>query len=346
MRFNVHDIIRFDITTSSPYRGHYLADYYRQFLSKEDDPPDFEVSMSDFAPEVKGCMVIGGKYYVKDNYVFCEDRHKVVQWRFSLTDVGSRARISFNGGTYSDRFLREDIIDAMLAFGMTEKGGCLLHASGVSIGQNAFVFAGTQHAGKTSTILNLLADNPRIGYLGNDAILLSAKGQAYDFPVPLQVYPYNLQAVPRLSTMLSSRQKLRLTMNDIILRVTNRYLSFPLDVQPEDLFEVESNHYGLRALFFLTSSTNDCPRVIENGSVDEIIEKLILNNRIEMRYLDRCLRAYSVGNPEFDVDRHWRGLRNVLASILSHTAVFEVILPRQYSKTGYLMISNVIASLL
>jgi len=156
--FNIHNLITFSIEgNNKKIIDHFKRDY-AYFISTSEIDPDFRIIVSDFELDIKDCNFINYKYYVRDNYIACSDRYKIVKWKLSIKDIETKPIVNFNGGIFSELFLRDYIIEPLIAFLLVQKGYILMHASSIAYNNQGIIFPATKGTGKTATLLNFMKD--------------------------------------------------------------------------------------------------------------------------------------------------------------------------------------------
>ena len=105
-----------------------------------------------------------------------------------MTDGHPTRRIEYASIPPSNFLFKDSCIEPVVLAGLESKGLGSLHASGLLIGQQAWIFCGGPRSGKT--ILALLG--ARFGHiLLSDDIVILGKGYVHPYPVPPRVYLLN-----------------------------------------------------------------------------------------------------------------------------------------------------------
>lgn len=333
MNFNIHDLLKFKIEgTDKRILKHFSRDY-SYFRTNEEIESELDIIVSDFTSTNDNCYIINQKYYVKDNYIFCNDSHKIVKWSFCIKDIENKPTVYFKGGLFSEIFLRDFIIEPLIGFKLAQKGYSLVHASGVALDNKGFVFPACKGVGKTSTMLNLIGDGGI--YLSNEPIIISNDGMVYSFPSYIHFYHYNLKGNPQFSEKLKIEDKIELELKHLVYLLSLKYGSFSLNIDSKKLFKEIGDKYPLQSLILLTKTNRKEVKILENIDKKELVERLITINKFEMQYFSDYLMAYSYIYPENTVTSYWQTLENNLVSALSKTPCHEVVIPFKYNSTVY-----------
>ena len=333
MNFNVHDLFKFKMEgTNKKILKHFSQDY-SYFRTDEEIESELDIILSDFIPDNKDCYIINHKYYIKENYIYCKDKYKIVNWKFCIKNLNGKPTIYFKGGLFSALFLRDYIIEPLIAFKLAQKGFLLIHASGVALNGKGFVFPACKGVGKTSTMLNLI-DNGGI-YLSNEPIIISNKGKVYSFPSHIHFYHYNLKGASKFSGSLKIKDKIELELKHLIYILSLKYGSFPLNINAEKVFEKIGDEYPLQSLILLTKTNRNGITILENIDKKELVERLILVNMFEMQYFSDILMAYSYVFPKNITKSFWEIFEDNLLSALSKIPCHEVKIPFEYNEKVY-----------
>ena len=132
--------------------------------------------------------------YIKDKYSNKKIHFQIVNNDYKL-DVE-------NGFTFH---YYAAILDAFIKIIAFNKGIVTLHASAIKKEDKVFVFAAWRRMGKTTAILNILAQDHTVQVLADDAVMITAKGQLIPYLRGIDLYPY----LPISNKYLSTRDKLK-----------------------------------------------------------------------------------------------------------------------------------------
>jgi len=342
INFNMHDIFKFKIKgTDGRILKHFCQDY-SYFRTDDEIESELDVIISDFTPSNNDCYIIDHKYYVKKNYLFCRDNHKIVKWSLCIKDIEDKPIVYFKGNLFSEIFLRDYIIEPLIGFKLAQKGYSLLHASGVALDDKGFVFAACKGVGKTSTMLNLIGDGGV--YLSNEPIIISKDSMVYSFPSYIHFYHYNLKSTPHFSKKLTTMNKIELELKQLAHLLSLKYGSFSLDIEAKNLFKEIGGKHPLQSLLLLTKTNRNKVNIRENIDKNELIKKLIVINKFEMKYISERLMAYSYVFPESVTSHFWQTLENNLKSALSGIPCHEIEIPFKYDSRVYEEIHRLIKS--
>jgi hypothetical protein len=120
-------------------------------------------------------------------------------------------------------------------------------------------------------------------------------------------------------------------MNYLIKLLTGGYASFPLDVNPRDLWGEAGGSYPLKSLLLLTKTNRDFTRVTPFQDTNLLIKRLSVINQFEMEYFDRLMSAYLYVYPDSSVGQYWPAFSDNLGQALGSAACYDVEIPRRYN---------------
>ena len=339
MNFDLHGLFKFKIEGTDKRLLKYFSQDYAYFKTNEEIESELDIIVSDFTPSTDDCRIVDHKYYVKKNYLFWKDRHKIVRWSLSIQDIENKPRVYFKGGLFSGIFLRENIIEPLIGFKLAQKGFSLLHASGVAIDNKGFIFAGSPGAGKTAMILNLTDRNT---FLCDEVAILSSDGVIHGIPSPIHVYKYNLENVPGVSGKITPMDKFEVKMKFLAYRLSFKYAKLPLSLKPGKLFSKIGGAYPVHCLALLTRTNSDRVKIVGDIDKEELVEQLTLINKYQFHRFAEFISAYSYGSPKSEASLYWQTSRDILLNALRKVSCYEIKTPLRYDWSTHEEIGKVL----
>jgi len=330
MNFNVHNLVKLRVDGTNKRYLEYLSQDYAHFKTDESTDPDIDIVVSDFTPNNDDCYVVNHKYFIKKNYLFCRDQHKVVKWKACLKDITERKTVVyFSGSKFGEVFLKDYIVEPLITLKLAARGFSPLHASGIVINNKGFVFAGAPGAGKTAIILNLMDSSI---FLNDEFALLSSDGAIYSFPSPICVYNHNLKSVP-VREKMTLTNKIELKIKHLVYLLSLNYIKLPLRVNPEKFFgKVGKDSYPIHCLVLLRRLETNKVSMIDRVDKERLVEQLSLINRDQFGYLFQLISAYSSVYPESEMALYPQILQTNLFKALKSVFCYEIRIPSKFSQ--------------
>jgi len=331
MNFNIHNLLYFKIVGMNERYLNYLGREYSFFKTEEKVAPDVEVVIADHVYPDSNCRLVDNKYFVKDGYIYCKDRYKVVRWVLSMDDLEGKTVVHFSGGIWGEHVLKEFIIEPLISFKLAAKGFCVLHASAIAINDGGFIFTGGPRAGKTVSILNLSVRNNV--FLSDEITLLSKDGVVYSFPAPIRMCYYRLKGMTSVYHKITLQQKLEAKIKHFAHILSLGYAAFPSDIGAEKLFERIGGAYPLRCLVLLTKTRSKNIDVTEITNKKALVERLVLINEQQFPYWCKYVSAYSSVYPSSQVASYSQAKVDNLSQALDKVPCYEIKAPHKFTES-------------
>lgn len=161
---------------------------------------------------------------------------------------------------------------------LLKKDCTFIHSSSVSSSDGSFLFTGLGGTGKTSISSYLyLRKESKFGCLGDDLSIVSGDGQVFLNPMPMNVYPYNVETFPELGkyvkSSLSFFEKFLWKTRSSILgsKAAMKRVSIPKN-------RVKTSKDKINAIYYLERSDVDNIRIdqITAGEVSFVSKNILL----------------------------------------------------------------------
>lgn len=331
--YNIHNIIRFKVIANK-ISGRMDIEY-KNFESGTVDNPDFIVYLGDFVPSNKGCFVIDNKYYIKENYLYCEDSYKTGRWKIEVSGLekeGTTIKLSTNlfGTLVADMFICAFIIDFLIRFKINEKGYSIVHASAVSKNGKAYLFPAQSGAGKTTTAV-YFAENG-YNFLGDDFVILY-NGNVISYLTPLNIFAYNLN--PIVLKNLRFSEKCVLGLKNLLYITTSGYIKIFTKMNPKSMFpnKIIDYYSKLNAVFLLVPK-----RIfrVEITNPDVVINNLFINLKLESFPFFHYLLEYAYIFPDSNIAVHWEKCKeNLIRNLGRYATLYTIDVPKRYDKKTF-----------
>lgn len=337
--YNVHDIIKFKVIAERISRRMDIE--YKNFESEKIDKPDFTVFLGDFIPSNDRCFIIDNTYYIKEDYIYCEDSYKLGRWRVEVSGLekeGTTVKLSTNivGSIFADMFICAYIIDFLIRFKLNEKGYSVVHASAVSKDGKAYLFPSQSGAGKTTTAMHF-AENG-YAFLGDDFVLLH-DGVIISYLTPLNIFAYNLNSV--ILKNMGFKEKCILDLKNLVYWASSRYIKIFTKMNPKYIFPNQTiDKSKLDAVFLLVPKDKFG---VEKTDREAIINNLFINQKLESFPFFKYLLEYAYVFPESGIASHWDKCKeNLMRNLGGDVDFYRVEVPKRYSMETFKNISSIV----
>jgi hypothetical protein len=332
LNYNIHNLFKFKVVSSNKGFLSYIDREFSFFKTKNVKNPDLIIFINNFKPDVKNTSIVNHKYFIKKNFLFCEDSYKVVKWKVQIDGIEEKeTAVNFYGNFFSKSFLVSYIIEPLMRFKLEKKGYTFIHSSAISNGEESVLFFACKGVGKTSTILNLI--DKGFLYMSDDFTIISNKGIVYSYPTTIHIFGYNIKQCPFLYKKLPFRNKININLKGIILNLSFKYASLPLNINVKDVFSNSEigNSYPLKELIFFVKSTNEKVKFERNYNKEDIVNQIISINKLEtFNFLDYML-SYASIFPKSDFALHWsRSYKNLMRA-LDKKQITKITIPTKFS---------------
>jgi hypothetical protein len=337
--YSIHNIVTFRLIGNISGR---LAGEYENFESTRVESPDIIVHLGDFSPRKEGCRLLDNRYFVKEDYFFCEDSNKLGRWKIELSGFETgKIVVSMHtniiGTILADMFVCTTIVDPLIRYLLNVKGYSAIHASAINRDTQAYLFPAQGGVGKTSTVSYSLDEG--FDLLGDDYSILH-NGDVFSYLTPWNLFAYNLNPITRRNLNYLDRAVLKLK-NWLYLSTLGSVKIFS-KLNPEEVFST-CERSKLKVIFFLTQGEGFTKRRIDKS---ELISRLVTNLEHESVFFHRYVMEYTYGFPDSFLKDLWKIYRvNYAKNILDDIPIYQIEMPRRYGKDHFNFILKEINSL-
>lgn len=333
---NIHNVCRFRIVENEwpidplfirPGRG---FNYFR--VRGEQTPSvDLEFEIGDFKPNNQNCVVLEDKYYVRQNYFYCKDHDKILKWEFEWQGIENAGpfKIRISKDFFGSMAIGTRLVDSVIRYKMNQMAYPMVHSLAVARGGASVVLSGRSGVGKTNSILNFLGKGFQV--LGDNWIIVH-KGKAMSFPLPMNIFVFNL--LPILEGRLSTAHRWNLSVKNAIYRLSLGYVKKKTPIEIHKMFPGSIiDEVPIRSLLVLIQGDDFGVAPI---SKEQAIEHLIVNDKMDRIQFYNYLLAYASVFPKSEVASHWERLRcNLHAALPEEMEYFKMTIPRRYTEKTF-----------
>lgn len=353
LNYNIHDILKFKIVINQKFGlFNYLNIEHRFFEVDTIDKPDIILNIGQFIPSNEDCYIVNDKYYIKENYFYSRDSEDRTRWEMEIFGFESGDTIiNFDIQIPGVRSLlpvlnaHNLILSSVIDYKLSDKGFYLLHSAGLGKDNKAFLLAGMGGAFKTTLAMDLIR-KAGFGFFGDERVIFH-DGQIWSYPVGLVSFDYRCRYLPT--------EKKRNFFDKINLVKYNLNYYHNLDQLNVNIPEMSE----LNALFFMVKQSARKSMTIKEYDLGKAVDKLIINNKIEMNhvYMPNLMgisinpyfeysHAYSFIFPDGRVGARWDNMKNKLIDILKRIPIYAIEIPAQYDNSVFNDVYNNITSVM
>ncbi|MBC2702251.1 MAG: hypothetical protein HF976_12775 [ANME-2 cluster archaeon] len=351
LNYNIHDLLKFQIVLNKKFNLiNYLNIEHRFFEVNNIDKPDIILNIDKFIPSNEDCYIVNDKYYIKENYFYCKDSEGRTRWEieifgFESGDMIINFDIQIPGVRSLLPILSAHILflSSVIEYKLSNKGYFLIHSAGLGKDNKAFLLAGMGGAFKTTLAMDFTR-KAGFGFFGDERVIFH-DGQIWSYPIGLVSFDYMCRYLP------TEKKRNFLDKINLVKHYLNYYHN--LDKLNINISEMSD----LSALFFIIKQSTRKSMTINEYDLEKAVDKLIINNKIEMNHVYmpnikgissnpyfKYTLPYSFIFPESMVATHWDNMKNKLIDILKRVPIYEIEIPMEYDDVVFNDVRNNINS--
>lgn len=308
-KYIIHDLVCFVINTKTSGKVleslNYPFKYFEVDINNKRQA-DIVLNIGPFQANYndKEISLVDHKYYIGQNYFYCEDNNGVAKWKVEISIESHQTVINFDGKIFSfhqliapDLLAQDIIFMPILEILLGLKGYLLAHAGAITNNNEANVFVGRPGSLKTTIMMQALKKDYQL--LGDDRVIIDLKNaNVYSCPIFYDIFD---------STIMLGTEHYNF-LNKISLFIS---LCRNKDKAIQSIWCKEPS--VLKNVYFLNYKNNTTGELVKIEYENALI-KMICNNRAEF-YTSNIPRinnnfpnyflAYSYVFPESNVAIYW-----------------------------------------
>ena len=349
LNYNIHNILKFQINLNKKFNiFDYLNIEHRFFEVESIDKPDLILNIGHFQPSNEDCYIVNSKYHIKENYFYCKDSNDNTKWEieiFGFESGNTIINIDINvpgiRGLLPILGAHNLFISPLIDYKLVTNGYSLLHSAGLSKNKKAFLLAGMGGAFKTTLSMDFVRKGG-FDFLGDERVIYR-DGIVWSYPIGLISFDYRCR---NLSTENMKNFTDRINMIRHNLKNYQHIDKLDLNI---------ANKSELCAIFFICKNSERKSISYEKCDLKNAINKMILNNQIEMShtYMPNLsgvssspyfeyMNSYSFIFPNSQVAMHWENMRKNLKETLEKVPIYEIEIPLEYNDKLFTDVNNYI----
>lgn len=328
--YRIHDLLSFSVRGESQSWIHTsIRAEYQNFISDVEPDLDLTIIIGDFHPDCVDCTILDNTFYVKQNYLYCEDSYKRARWKFELTGFESgHMQLKISGNYFSRYIIPGFLIDPLIAYKLSKSGYSLIHGSGACNNRGAHLFTAQGGGGKTSTALYAAERGCR--FMGDNFIIVH-NGKALPYLSPLNIFSFNM--LPCVEENAPRQIRLDYNIKKMLFSLTG--LQLVTKINPVDV--------GIGLSPSLSPINTICMLVphdefnVSRIDLQELVQHIALNLKIDFSFFTKYLMQYSFVYPQSPLAKYWDTYeKNLMCNLQSFSGSSYIIeVPQKYNQNTF-----------
>lgn len=339
LSFNLHNILKFKINTVNHVDLLKDINFFLSYFETESvTDPDIILNIGKFTPSNQDCFVVDHKYFIKENYFYCNDQEARATWEVEIFGFETgKAIVNFDGKIRGieqffipDYLAQNFVLRPLIELKLLEKGYVVIHGLGIEQNNQAIILIGRGGSHKTSLAMESLRSKcKKVRIIGDDRVIIGKDRTVFSYPIYYETFLFKLE---KLSDEHVS------SFFDIVRYY--RYLnSNPSISEREQIFSRKSDLNKI--ILVVRNNSDDSSNKLQ---LETVIPQLINNNKMEMItsgissalgeiHFLRYMQAYSYVYPESAISIYWNSFSDTLRKNLIDVPVYTFNFPEKYSNT-------------
>lgn len=338
LNYNIHNILKLQIIINKKFNlFKYFNVEHRFFEVETVENPDIILNIDKFAPSNTDCYIVDSKYYIKKNYFYCKDSSGKTEWELEIfgfesgsTIINFDVKVPGIRGLLPILGVHNLFLSPLIDYKLANKGYFLLHSAGLGKDNKAFLLAGMGGAFKTTLAMDF-SRKAGFDFFGDERVILH-DSNVWSYPVGLVSFDYRCRYLPT--------EKKRNLIDKINLIRYNLYNYHHLNKLNVHIGEASR----LCAIFFMNRHSETKSLNINKCNLKKAIEKLVINNEMEMNHaympnimglssnpFFEYMLAYSFIFPDGQMAQCWENLKKNLKGSLENVPIYEIEIPEKYN---------------
>jgi hypothetical protein len=158
LNYNYHDILKMRIIRrKKSIFDAYLEKLFSHYEVDEIDNSDLCIMIGEFSPDLKDCFVVDNHYYVKEDYIFYENKYKYARWKVEISGLESaQTNVRIASNPFGRVVFPGETVYSLMRYKLALKGHPLIHGSGVGLNGKGHIFSSRSGTGKRLLLFSLL----------------------------------------------------------------------------------------------------------------------------------------------------------------------------------------------
>jgi len=301
-----------------------------------DRPPDVDVHVGPFETDLRGCVKLDGRWWVRPGRIVFDSHLKLARWRTEIDGLdGGCLRVRIDANRPARMVFPGETIYSLLRLRLAEKGLLLLHAPAVTHHGKALLLPARGGTGKTITAVNFARRG--WGFMGDDSSIVTPDGAA-SFIVPFNLrFTYDVERL--LGIRFTRAKRTEIFLKKCLGFATLGRITLFSRIYPWDIFASQiTDRAPLGAVYVLIQGPR--PAVSEPQPPDLFTRSVLINTLFEADELRAMLLAYTYVNTGSPLKNLWHDFERQLAERFARATLRTVTVPPDYTPDVFEMIRS------
>lgn len=325
--FNIHGLIQLSFISDCSLAIQYVKKKYGSFISGPTKEIDLNFNISLF-PKHK----IKSFQRKKCEQIRWKDSRYIAKWESKVTNLNEKlTNVDFSGNVFSLKYFLMRVVEPLINTKLNFNDAILLHASGLSCNDGAFVFCSYPGTGKTSLAFKLI-NNPNIKFISDEFVIVTQDGRVLPFLMPIAFYDYNFQLNTKLNTCLSTTDRMNLKIKKFIRILSKDKVKIPtyIDIRRHLPNNIQSGSCELKK-FFVLSKTSARHLEFQEINLSSFVSDILKINNYQFRYFNNFLQNENSPYVHASLDSWQISQRRILEKALRKSVFLELKIPSDFS---------------
>ena len=352
LNYNIHNLLTLQIILNKKFNLlNYFNVEHRFFEVEKVENPDITLNIGKFAPSNIDCYIVDNKYYIKKNYFYCKDSADRTDYELEIlgfesgnTTINFDVKVPGIRGYLPILGVHNLFLSPLIDYKLSSKGYFLLHCAGLGKSKKAFILAGMGGAFKTTLAMDFTR-KAGFGFFGDERVIFH-DGNVRSYPIGLVSFDYRCRRLPT--------EKKRNFIDKIELIKYNLSNYHHLDKLKVNIADTSR----LCAIFFISRHSERKSLIVNKCNPENAIEKLVINNKMEMNHaympnimgistnpFFEYMLAYSFIFPDGQMAKHWENMKENLKENLKNVPIYELEIPMVYDDVVFKKVYDYIISM-
>jgi hypothetical protein len=332
LHFRFHALLNLRVQTRSRWFARAIRNVFGQYLVADNPsgPPwDIQVDILPGKPDLDGCEVLDGRYYVRPEFVYFANRYKIAKWTVEIAGLeNAETRVRIWGNAFSAYVFPYETLMDVIRIKLMLKGYVPLHALAVEKAGRSHLLVGRSGIGKT--ILARKLSTRGFSVVSDDTVFVNLRREVAGFLQPVGLrFTYDVEKV--LGYVLRPGERWRVLAHRLIRMATFGWISLFLKADPVRLFGRPASA-PVPARTVVVALQGPGPKEFAPLGLDAATDSALLGGRFEMEETLKLMHACNYVSPGNPLDKALENQRDILRGAFQGAALFSARMPEVFDE--------------